>query len=508
MGDGAAHEHGQLNPHEETGAEPAPSAFRPLQAILALGGIQILTMAAGLARTKILAVLLGPAGLGIVGVIDQTVALVTHFGSLSFPFVALTFLSRARGETAERFTRLYLAFLKVLLASSLIATAVAIGIALWRTTLIADELAPYRIPLVLGLAGAPALAAAAYLRSVLAAGERHSQAALFALASGVALIGTSYAGVRLHGLIGLYLGNLVVAVLIPLLIIGYLRRSSAIGKPRNDGALAVLRGVPGLPGFATTIHLLSLVSPLAYLVARVAVLRQHGPVDAGLFHAAYALATALRVVLGQANVLYLTPMLHRPIENPERAGIAAAYVRVLVVLLVLAGLPVVLFPAEWLLLLYSGRFTGAAAFLAVFLVAEAVLLVASVYQMLLIAFNDVRAHALIAVAGQLLLALLALSWVETLGSLGVAFAFLAGHSLILALLLFRLRQKHHIPAVVQPLSLLVAGLGTLMAAGWWAVAGTPHAAAKLGLYLVMGAVSLRLLTREERAWLLRPWSKR
>ncbi|HEX6249897.1 MAG TPA: hypothetical protein VFZ56_00530 [Gemmatimonadaceae bacterium] len=465
-------------------------------------------MAAGLARTKILAVLLGPGGLGIVGVIDQTVALVTHFGSLSFPFVALTFLSRARTETAERFTRLYLAFLKVLLAASLLATALAIGIALWRTTLIADELAPYRLPLVLGLAGAPALATAAYLRSVLAAVERHSQAAFFALAGGVALIGTTYAGVRLQGITGLYLGNLAVAVLMPLLIVAYLRRAGAIARSGSNGALDVLRGVPGLPGFTSTIHLLSLVSPLAYLAARVAVLRQYGPVEAGLFHAAYALAIALRVVLGQANVLYLTPTLNRATEKSERASTAAVYVRVLVVLLVLAGLPLVLFPGEWLLLLYSERFAGAAEFLAVFVVAEAVLLTAGVYQMLLIAFDDVRAHALIAVAGQLLLAVLALIWVETLGSLGVGFAFLVGHSLILGLLLLRMRQKHHLPAVVQPLYLLVAGLGTLMGAGWWAVARAPHAALKLGLYLVLASVALRLLTREERAWLVRPWSRR
>lgn len=465
-------------------------------------------MAAGLARTKILALLLGPGGLGIVGVIDQTVALVTHFGSLSFPFVALTFLSRARGEAAERFTRLYLAFLKVLLASSLLATAFAIGIALWRTTLIADELAPYRLPLVLGLAGAPALAVAAYLRSVLAAAERHSQAALFALAGGIALIGTSYAGVRLQGITGLYLGNLAVAVLLPLLIIAYLRRGGAIAKTESTGALNVLRGVPGLPGFTSTIHLLSLVSPLAYLAARVAVLRQYGPVEAGLFHAAYGLAIAVRVVLGQANVLYLTPTLNRATENSERAKTAAAYVRVLVVLLVLAGLPVVLFPGEWIRLLYSERFAGAAAFLAVFVVAEAVLLTAGVYQMLLIAFDDVRAHAVIAVAGQLLLAVLALTWVETLGSLGVGLAFLAGHSLILGLLLLRMRQKHHLPAVAQPLYLLAAGLGALMAAGWWAVSAVPHAAAKVGVYLVLAALSLGLLTRDERAWLLRPWSRR
>ena len=68
--------------------DPAPtSSFRPLQAIVALGGIQALTMLAGLARTKVLAVLLGPAGVGIASVIDQVESLVAQLGSLSIPFV-------------------------------------------------------------------------------------------------------------------------------------------------------------------------------------------------------------------------------------------------------------------------------------------------------------------------------------------------------------------------------------------------------------------------------------
>lgn len=492
--------------------EAAAPAFRPLQAILTLGGIQALTMAAGLARTKVLALLLGPGGLGIAGVIDQTVALVTHLGSLSFPFAALTFLSRRRGEDVESFSRLYLAFFQALLAASLLASALAVGIALWRTSLISAELAPYRLALVAGLAGAPALAAAAFLRSVLAAVERHRQAALFALLGGLALIGTSYAGVVLGGLTGLYLGNLVVAVVTVPLIVRYLRRSGDVAHGRLTGvgesALAVLRREPGLVGFCATIHLLSLVSPLAYLVARVAVLEHHGAVEAGLFYAGYGLAIAVRSVLGQANLLYLTPILNRPTAKAERAAAAAEYLRVLVAILMVGALAIVLFPREWVLVLYSPRFAAAAGLVAAFILSEAILLLASVYQMLLIGYDDVRAHALIAVAGQVVLAALSLLWVPALGALGVGLAFIAGHALILVLLLARLRQRHHAQALTRPLGLLLAALATLGAAGWWTAATTPAVGWKLLLYPLLAGGFLLLLTPAERRWLLAPWRRR
>src|SRR5689334_25237166 len=101
---------------------PGPS-FRPLQAILALGGIQAFTMLAGLARTKVLAVLLGPAGVGVGSVIDQAVSLVAQLGSLSIPFVGLKFLARARDEGAGETRDIYDALVLLLVSTSIIAAA-------------------------------------------------------------------------------------------------------------------------------------------------------------------------------------------------------------------------------------------------------------------------------------------------------------------------------------------------------------------------------------------------
>src|SRR5215211_8549786 len=103
-------------------ADPVPSpSFRPLQAIVALGSIQALTMLAGLARTKVLAVLLGPAGVGVASVIDQVVSLVAQLGSLSIPFVGLKFLARARDGTNDDTRRIYDALVMLLVIASIAA---------------------------------------------------------------------------------------------------------------------------------------------------------------------------------------------------------------------------------------------------------------------------------------------------------------------------------------------------------------------------------------------------
>ena len=491
----------------DSGEAVAEAGVRPLQAIVALGGIQVFTMLAGLARTKVLAVLLGPSGVGIAGVIDQTVALITHLGSLSLPFAALRYLSRRRSEGPEAFSRLYWALLKTLVAASVLATAIAVGIAIWRTPVLGAELQPYRWALVLGLAGAPGLTVVALLRNVLAAIDRPREAALAALLGGLALIGTSYAGVRLGGLGGLYAGNLVVAALSAIALLWYLFRVYALSFAAGRGSvLPVLRAEPRLLEFCTIVHLLSIASPLAYLVARVDLLSHHGAEVAGLFSAAYGLALAVRVVLNQGNALYLSPLVNEATPPDRRAAAMVAYLRVLTVIVVLSGSAIVLFPSLWLRALYSARFIPAGTFLAAFMLSESILLVAGVYQALLVGFDDVRTHLAISVLGQSGIVAVALWLVPSHGALGVAAAFIVGHSVILALTVARLVYAHGARSAGRPVGPLAVGLVIVGLLGWWAAgAHAPPLFWKLALYTALAAVAVRLLTAEERRWILGPW---
>ena len=235
-------------------------------------------------------------------------------------------------------------------------------------------------------------------------------------------------------------------------------------------------------------------------------LSTHGAVEAGFVAAAYGIGVSIRLVLNQANGLYLTPLVNRNTPKGERIAAVAEYLRILIVLVVLSTLVCVLFPAQWIALLYSSRFGGAVSLVAVFVLAEAVLLVAGVYQALLIGFDDIFGFLVCTVAGQLLTIALTRWLVASDGGMGVGMAFLAGNAVILIATAFRLVSRHGATRVVTPVMLLVIALGVAAAAGWWATqAPGPAPVWRAAVYLVACGVALAFLRPEERRWMIRPW---
>ena len=69
-----------------------------LRVLLTIGAVQVATMLVLLARTKILAVMLGPESVGVMAVIDKLLAVIVGTVSLSLPFAAVRF---ARVECAR-----------------------------------------------------------------------------------------------------------------------------------------------------------------------------------------------------------------------------------------------------------------------------------------------------------------------------------------------------------------------------------------------------------------------
>ena len=498
-------------PPEAVDSAPS-SSFRPLQAIVALGGIQALTMLAGLARTKVLAVLLGPAGVGIASVIDQVVSLVAQLGSLSIPFVGLKFLSRVRDAGIEETRRIYFALVLLLVLASCIAAAVAAGIAVSQPTIFGGGLAPYRTVLLVALLGVPPFALAPLLRNAMAALERHRESAVAAFIGALLTVAGAVAGVTAGGLVGLYVANAIVLLFTIVGMQWYLGRSLGLRLSTDAGpgaATQALRSQPGLTTFAASMYVLALTSPLAYLYARSLLLSTHGAIEAGLVAAAYGIGVSIRLVLNQANGLYLTPLVNRASPKAERIAAVAEYLRILVVLVVLSTLVFVLFPRQWLAALYSSEFSAAVPIVAVFVMAEAVLLVAGVYQALLIGFDDIAGFLASTVAGQLLTIALAHWLVVPLGGMGVGAAFLAGNAVILVATATRLLQRHGAARAFNPLAPLLIALAATGAAGWWVIRPTgPGVALKAVAYVVACGLALLCLRPDERRWIFRPWRAR
>ena len=465
-------------------------------------------MLAGLSRTKVLAVLLGPAGVGVASVIDQVVSLVAQLGSLSIPFVALKFLARAQGRPIDDTRRIYDTLIIVLVVASIAAAAIGTGIATIRPSLFGSGLAPYRSAIIVALVGVPPFAIAPLLRNAMAALERHRESAIAACTGAVLTVAGAAIGVKISGLVGLYVANALVLVVMIVGMQWYLGRSVGLGFSidlSTRSAVRALQSQPGLLPFAASMYVLAITSPLAYLLARSLLLSTHGAIEAGLVAAAYGMGVSIRLVLNQANGLYLTPLVNRNSPKAERTAAVAEYLRILIVLMVLSTLIIVLFPAQWLGLFYSARFLAAIPLIAVFVLAEAVLLIAGVYQALLIGFDDIAGFLASTVAGQLITIALARWLVASEGGIGVGIAFLVGNSVILVAAATRLLRTHGARQVFMPLWPLVIALVTIWAAGWWIPrAGGPTALWKAAAYGVACGIAFFFLRPDERRWLLRP----
>src|SRR5947207_540815 len=112
-----------------------------LRVIAGIGILQVAVVLVNLMRSKIVAVLLGPQGVGAIGVVDQLVQLLLYVSTLNLPFVAIRFLSRAHSEGPDAFQRTFSSFLRALLALTGLGALVGTSLALLYPNLLGTTLA-------------------------------------------------------------------------------------------------------------------------------------------------------------------------------------------------------------------------------------------------------------------------------------------------------------------------------------------------------------------------------
>src|SRR5258708_5439478 len=128
-----------------------------LKAILTVGAIQVVAILISIARSKMVALLLGPEGVGIVSVIDQVVQLVAYISALSLPLAAMRFMSRAHSEGEDQFQRTYSLFLSIILTLSSIGALVGVAIALLRPLWLGPELFQFNGVVAIAVLAVPAM---------------------------------------------------------------------------------------------------------------------------------------------------------------------------------------------------------------------------------------------------------------------------------------------------------------------------------------------------------------
>lgn len=490
---------------------PTGSGTAPLQnarAIALLGVAQALALVAGLLRWKIIALLLGPAGVGIVGLLDQLAQVVLQLGSMSLPTVALRFLGKAHHDGTGLFGGLYRGFRLAVLTGGLGVAAVALGVFLLRPTAFGTGLEPYGVPLALALLTVPLTGAANLTRNALATLGRHRDAALAMAVSAGGLALAAFVGVRWGGIPGLYAATLITSALVAFLLDWAVRRASPASRVGEVvRPLAYLRAQPGVLRYSATLCVVGFTIPLSYTVLRSSVLGALGPSEAGFLAAALTVATGARTVFTQSSSQFLMPRASREAPKTHRAAEVGSYLRTLVVAMLIAALPVALFPAEIVRVLFSAKFLPAAVFIGVFVLGELMMAFGDAYRILLLGFDDLRGYLATTIAAPALVMLGASIVVTRYGILGLGILHITAAMLGLFISQLRLRRTHgtRMPGRVMSLygvMVLLVGAATLIGVTF----PEPSLVTwtwKAGVGLMLAVVGVGLLPAAERSALLR-----
>jgi O-antigen/teichoic acid export membrane protein len=406
----------------------------PLAVLATLGALQALAIGVHALRGKLAAVMLGPSGVGILGVIEPLVQLVAHLSCFGLPLAALRFLSRAHSESPAAFASAYAKFARVVLLLSLAGTAVALSVTVLTPEVLGPDLWRYRGLVVLGILGAPLLAVRDLVTHALAAARATRASASLGLWMAIAAGVGAAAGILVRpGVRGFLVGTLLgeaIAVGLAAVRLRSIEARAAAPPPEADLAPDDRREVA-----VTSLILWAAYAsyPLTHFLARHLVLARSGVVHAGELQAGLALSGIVALLLGPSTALYLAPAVNRRLPREDKGRAALRFLAVLVPAVVALSLPLVLAPRWAVLLLFSPEFEGVTGFLAVLVAGQALRVLAGVFHALLIGLGDVRTYGLLVALGQLSFGALAYAWGPAEGPAGVARAFLVSNLALFAL---------------------------------------------------------------------------
>lgn len=411
------------------------------RAIVAIGLLQVLTILVQIVRAKAISVVLGPAGLGIVGLIDQLVAAIATVCALSLPTVVLRTMPRVHGEPA--FARQYVSFFQAIIIVSAIGSAALGAVLLIWPTAFGDVVAAYATEFGIALTSVPLLAVGLFLPNVLAASMRPVGAAW--LSFGVAAVATvaAVAGLLLGGIREIYIaqaigtGALLAAALVYFKV--------ALHLPFHDPSAGLAKEVRARPDIIPTAGAVyaSLVgTAVALFVVRYVTAHSLGIEEGGLLQAILSMVLAVGAVLVAMGARYLGPLLNRPLPLGEKLALADQFRHRQLMILVALTVPLVLFSELILTIMFSSKFTGAATWLPAFLVWQLLAVQTNVQLQLLFALDEIWTVIWMSIAGCLLSAILCIALIPGFGLSGAAAAMIAGAGLTMAIGAQRLRRRH------------------------------------------------------------------
>ena len=429
--------------------------------LASIGMLQVVGITINAVRSKIFAVLLGPAGFGIVATIDQLVMSMVQLCNLSVPYTALKLLSRSHSQGEAQFRRSYAAFFKLILVLAIVSMLIAMAVIPAQLAQLDPQLSPFQGPTTIALAGVAPLMMSMLLVNALAAQQASLQAVMLTVATAAIALIAGVLGCLAGGIQGIYLASVVASTIFVVVAFWvYHRKLGPTPVIRDEGILKILRDNKDILGitFWVYISVASVAALLAFI--RYLAIAEVNADAAGFLQACIGISLSIGAVLGPATFLYFTPYISRDMPDEDRFRAANEFMPRLLALYSVGAMLILLFPETTLWVLYSAEFSTASLILPWFVAWQCIFQFSNAYQQLLISLDDLRGYGVVVVTGNMVAGLLCLALVSRYQLLGIALGMVGGGVVAGVLTTLRLRFSH---GMAVPKSAYVLGVFALLA---------------------------------------------
>ena len=400
----------------------------------------ILTILVQVVRSKAVSVVLGPAGLGIVGLIDQLIFAIATICTLSLPTVVLRVMPRAYGEPG--FARQYVSFLRAVVVVSVIGSGAFGAMLALRPTIFGEVGATYSTEFGIALISVPLIALGLLLPNVLAASMRPVAAAWLSLAVAAVAAMAAVTGLVSHSIRDIYIWQAVMTGALLVAALAHFKRK--LHLPFHDASAGLVKEIrerPDIIPTAVAIYASLVGFAVSLLVVRYVAVQSLGAAIGGWLQAILSMVISVGTVLVAMAARYLGPVLNRPAALEEKFAIFDLFRRRQLMILIALAVPLVLFAKLALIILFSSKFVPAAAWLPAFLVWQLLYIQTNVQLQLLFALDELWIVTVKSIAGCVLSVVLCFLLVPNYGLGGAAVAMIAGTGLTLAIGALRLRRR-------------------------------------------------------------------
>ncbi len=410
------------------------------------GAMSIVTMVAALLRGKVMAICLGPAGVGLSGILNQVVALESQVLALGLPTVVVKSVAGADVEARPKVESVI-----ARLALALGVFGLVLGLVLSPLVAVATFKTSEHLPLVIAasLAVPAAILTSIWCAVIQGRGEvgflARSQAA-FAVVSALVAVPLIWYG----GLAGLGV-SVVLAALIP--VAGLWSR-----RPRHLTAASDDKGIrDSLVRAGLSIIATIAIAQVAAYATRLVVVNQLGVFEAGLYQAALAVSGGLPGFVFSAMALDYYPRISAAKDGEEMARVTNMQVQASMVVATPLFVGMIVFGGQLLDFYYTEEFLGATELMAWMTVSVAFRVISWPAGYWLVAKATPKEYLLIEGPAALLAPLVTIGLLPLAGLAGAGLAMVLS-ALVYALVIITFMRRR-------------GGLGFTAATWWWAALG-------------------------------------